>query len=119
MLPQDNLLGEKSVEICTASAVAASNDGCLSLADVLTKCGVSPGGYTMNALMDLHMMLIYVADMQYQTVADKRRQRLRAIWKGLQGHEKEKKGTVYEPGAFQTAKDWSILLFSAKMHFLN
>ena len=83
MLPQENLLGEKSVEICTASAVAASNDGCLSSADVLTKCCVSPGGHNMNALMDLHMKQISVADMQYQTVADKRRQRLRAIRKGL------------------------------------
>ena len=98
--PKKTYQGKKIVEICTASAVTAFNDGCLSIADVLRKCGVSPGFHTMNAIMHCDMKRISVADKQSQTVTKKRRQRLRAIRKGLWDHEKEKEGPVYEPGAF-------------------
>ena len=98
--PKKTYQGKTIVEICTASAVAAFNDGCLSLADVLRKCGGSSGGHTMNASMERDMKRISVADKQSQTVTKKRRQRLRAIRKGLWEHEREKEGSVYEPGAF-------------------
>lgn len=98
--PKKVYQGKKVVELCTASAVAAYNDGASSVARMLKKMGIRPGSKTMAGILKIDAKRIAVAARQSSEQKKRRRKKLRAIKKGLWDFQKENEGTVYESGAF-------------------
>ena len=98
--PKKIYQGKKVVELCTASAVAAFNDGASSIASLLKSMGIKPGKKTMAGIRKIDQRRIHVANLASSDKKKKRRKKIRAIKKGLWDFNKEKEGTVYESGAF-------------------
>ena len=98
--PKTVYVDKHVLDIATASAVIAYNDGSQGLHQVMRSLGIEPGYYAYLISEKRDHTRINKSNTQSTDESKERRKKLRAMKKGFQDKDFEDEGEVYASGAF-------------------